>query len=83
MVAAFRYWYKALGLNKEAETGWIADYLFKKETGKDSYMEDLGTLWLLHFLASEYKLYLPTTEQLVKEIDGIRECQISVGRIKQ
>jgi len=23
---AIRYWYKAFGLNKDAETGWIADY---------------------------------------------------------
>lgn len=26
MVAAVRYWYKAFGLNKDAETGRIADY---------------------------------------------------------
>ncbi len=31
MVAAVRYWYKAFGLNKDAETGWIADYLFDKK----------------------------------------------------
>ena len=63
MVAAVRYWYKAFGLNKDAGTGWIADYIFDKKTGKDPYMEDLGTLWLLHFLlvhtdeASLYKLF--------------------------
>lgn len=63
MVAAVRYWYKAFGLNKDAENGWIADYIFDKNTGKDPYMEDLGTLWLLHFLlvysgeASLYKLF--------------------------
>ena len=63
MVAAIRYWYKAFGLNKDVKTGWIADYKFDKNTGKDPYMEDLGTLWLLHFLlvytgeASLYKLF--------------------------
>lgn len=63
MVAAIRYWYKAFGLNKDVKTGWIADYIFDKNTGKDPYMEDLGTLWLLHFLlvytgeASLYKLF--------------------------
>jgi len=63
MVAAVRYWYKAFGLNKDAETGWIADYIFKSDMGKDPYMEDLGTLWLLHFLliysgeASLYKMF--------------------------
>lgn len=63
MVAAVRYWYKAFGLNKDAEAGWIADYIFKSDMGKDPYMEDLGTLWLLHFLliysgeASLYKMF--------------------------
>lgn len=63
MVAAVRYWYKAFGLNKDAETGWIADYIFKSDMGKDPYTEDLGTLWLLHFLliysgeASLYKMF--------------------------
>ncbi|MBR2196511.1 MAG: DUF4007 family protein [Salinivirgaceae bacterium] len=63
MVAAVRYWYKAFGLNNDAETGWIADYIFKSDMGKDPYMEDLGTLWLLHFLliysgeASLYKMF--------------------------
>ena len=63
MVAAVRYWYKAFGLNKDAKTNWIAEYVFKSNTGKDPYMEDLGTLWLLHFLliysgeASLYKMF--------------------------
>ncbi|MBO7541214.1 MAG: DUF4007 family protein, partial [Bacteroidales bacterium] len=63
MVAAIRYWYKAFGLNKDSETEWIANYIFDSDKGKDPYMEDLGTLWLLHFLliysgeASLYKMY--------------------------
>ncbi len=63
MVSAIRYWYKAFGLDDGSETHWIADYLFDAETGKDPYMEDLGTLWLLHFLlvytgeASLYKMF--------------------------
>lgn len=63
MVAAVRYWYKSFGLNKGTETSWIADYIFDKNIGKDPYMEDLGTLWLLHFLlvytggASLYKMF--------------------------
>ncbi len=27
MVSAVRYWYKAFGLNKDSQTGWIADYI--------------------------------------------------------
>ena len=63
MVSAVRYWYKAFGLNKDSETAWIADYVLDSLTGKDPYLEDLGTLWLLHFLliysneASLYKMF--------------------------
>ena len=64
MVAAIRYWYKAFGLNSDDERiKWIPDFLFNDQDGKDRYMEDLGTLWLLHFLlvysniASLYNLF--------------------------
>lgn len=63
MVSAVRYWYKAFGLNQEAVTGWIADYILDSQNGKDPYLEDLGTLWLMHFLliysreASLYKMF--------------------------
>lgn len=64
MVAAIRYWYKAFGLNSGDERiKWIPDFLFNDQDGKDRYMEDLGTLWLLHFLlvysniASLYNLF--------------------------
>ena len=51
MVAAIRYWYKAFGLTNEDERiKWIPDFLFNDQDGKDRFMEDLGTLWLLHFL---------------------------------
>lgn len=53
MVSAIRYWYKVFGFNS-IELGWIADYLFDDTTGKDKYLEDLGTLWLLHFLIVYY-----------------------------
>ncbi|MCQ2305763.1 MAG: DUF4007 family protein [Bacteroidales bacterium] len=63
MVSAVRYWYKAFGLNKESGTAWIADYILDSQTGKDPFLEDLGTLWLMHFLlihseeASLYKMF--------------------------
>lgn len=69
MVAAVRYWYKAFGLINEPETSWIASFLFETDTGKDPYMEDLGTLWLLHFLliytegASLYKMFFVDFQQ--------------------
>jgi len=63
MVAAIRYWMRSFGLLEEGKSTEIADYLFNNETGKDPYLEDLGTLWLLHYLiiktdsASIYKLF--------------------------
>lgn len=63
MVLAVRYWYKAFGLSDESETAWIADYILDTQTGKDPYLEDLGTLWLMHFLlihseeASLYRMF--------------------------
>lgn len=63
MVSAVRYWYKAFGLSDESGTTWIADYVLDSLTGKDPYLEDLGTLWLMHFLlihseeASLYKMF--------------------------
>ena len=53
MVNAIRYWYKVFGFNSE-KFGWIADYLFDNNNGKDKYLEDLATLWLLHFLIIYY-----------------------------
>lgn len=50
MVASIRYWMKAFGLTQNDKVTSLASYLFADETGKDPFMEDLGTLWLLHYL---------------------------------
>lgn len=50
MVASIRYWMKSFGMTKNDKLLPIADYLFNTESGKDPFIEDLGTLWLLHFL---------------------------------
>ena len=63
MVSSLRFWMRAFGLFDEGKPTLIADYLFDTESGKDPYIEDLGTLWLLHYLliktdlASIYKLF--------------------------
>lgn len=49
MVGSIRFWYNAFGLNRESKTRWIADFSYG-EQGRDPYMEDEGTLWLLHYL---------------------------------
>lgn len=49
MVASIRYWMRAFCMTFNDELQPISTYLFDQETGKDKYIEDLGTLWLLHF----------------------------------
>lgn len=49
MVASIRYWMRAFGMIQNDELLPISSYLFDQNTGKDKYIEDLGTLWLLHF----------------------------------
>lgn len=60
MVSAIHFWMKAFGLlNKDGQTTDFADYIFSAK-GKDPYLEDNATLWLLHYqlvtqnLASTY-----------------------------
>ncbi|MGH2666706.1 DUF4007 family protein [Flavobacterium sp.] len=62
MVSAIFFWMKAFGLlDKEGNTTDFADYIFSLN-GKDPYLEDEATLWLLHYnlvskgLASTYDL---------------------------
>lgn len=49
MVAALRFWGRAFGILKDDDTPTeLANYLFGKK-GKDQYLEDFGTIWLLHY----------------------------------
>ncbi|GAB2769863.1 DUF4007 family protein [Rhabdobacter roseus] len=49
MVTSLRFWGRAFGVLDEADAPTeIALYLFG-ETGKDTYLEDLATVWLLHY----------------------------------
>lgn len=49
MVSAIRFWLKVFGISKNDEVSAIGRYLFDDECGKDKYLEDLATLWLLHY----------------------------------
>lgn len=49
MVASIRYWLKAFGIYENDSISWLGDYLFDDVKGKDKFIEDLATLWLLHF----------------------------------
>lgn len=50
MVSAIRYWLKSFGLYNDEGLTELAYYLFDDTDGRDPYMEDLATLWLLHFM---------------------------------
>ncbi|WP_455086539.1 DUF4007 family protein [Prevotella denticola] len=50
MVSSIRYWLKAFGItDATGNLTEIGNYLFDEENGRDKYLEDLATLWLLHF----------------------------------
>lgn len=58
MVNAIKYWAEAskivdtriVNRSSVQEVTALGSYLFDSVTGKDPYLEDVGTLWLLHFL---------------------------------
>lgn len=50
MVSSIRYWLRVFGITANDQPTAVGDYLFDGTSGKDPYIEDLGTLWLLHFL---------------------------------
>jgi len=64
MVTSISYWMKAFGIidssNKITDIG---HYLFNNRAGKDPYIENIGTVWLLHYFlvktekASLYSLF--------------------------
>lgn len=50
MVSSIRYWLRAFGLiNQNNEISTLADFVFDTETGCDPFVEDIQTLWLLHW----------------------------------
>lgn len=49
MVASIRFWLRVFGITENDEPTELANYLFNDKNGKDCYIEDIATLWLLHF----------------------------------
>lgn len=51
MVVAIRYWMRACGMMdpQSTELTPLAHFLFDEEKGADPYLEDEGTIWLLHW----------------------------------
>ena len=49
MVSSIRYWLKVCNIYSDGKITFLGNYLFNDDNGKDPYLEDLATLWLLHF----------------------------------
>jgi len=52
MVVAIKFWLKAFGVfdDKSKEVSELSSKIFDDQGGWDPYLEDEGTLWLLHYL---------------------------------
>lgn len=64
MVNSIRFWLKSFGINLNEDNNFsIGNFLFSEENGKDKYLEDINSLWLLHYylvtekVASIYSLF--------------------------
>lgn len=38
------------GICENDQPTWLGNYFFNETNGKDKYLEDLATLWLLHYV---------------------------------
>ena len=79
MVSSIRFWLKSFGLYDGEHLSELADYLFDEVAGRDKYMEDLATLWLLHFTivtSGEATLYDWLFKGLQKERKEFDRAQV-------
>ncbi len=75
MVSSIRFWSRAIGLSVNDKPSPFAKSIFDSEIGYDPYLEDEGTLWLLHYylitnrIASLYHLTFLEFQREKKEFD--------------
>ena len=75
MVASIRFWSRAFGLSCNDIPTPFAQSIFDSERGYDPYLEDEGTLWLLHYylltqkVASLYHLTFLDFQREKREFD--------------
>lgn len=87
MVSSINFWLKALGLVDD-NTGFpteMAEYLLDDEVGHDPFLEDIGSIWLLHYLlvSREYSsIYYLIFNELRKERNSFTKSQL-LGFIKR
>lgn len=56
MVASIRYWSRVFGLSINDTSTRFAHSIFDTKSGYDPYLEDEGTLWLLHYFLITKKI---------------------------
>lgn len=79
MVTSINYWMKAFQLLKDNQLSDIAQYIFDEERGKDPYLEDIATIWILHYLLASRKentLYNWTFTQFQRERKSFTKEQL-------
>lgn len=75
MVSSIKFWMRAFGLSVDKEPTELAKALFDTESGWDPFLEDTGTLWLLHYylvkngIASIYNLSFLGLQREKREFD--------------
>lgn len=75
MVASIRFWFRAFGLSVNDVPTNFATSIFDSKNGYDPYLEDEGTLWLLHYyiitkeIASLYHLTFLDFQREKREFD--------------
>lgn len=94
MVSSIRYWLRSFMMTTNDVLTPMAHYIFDDNKGKDPFIEDLGTLWLLHFLlvnSGEATLYNWLFLRLQKErkeftriqiVNTVRRYMIEAGKVK-
>lgn len=75
MVTSIRFWMKAFGLTQNDKLTPFAEFFFSDETGRDSFLEDTNSLWILHYnlvkgqVASLYNLLFLGLQRELKTFD--------------
>ena len=77
MVSSIRFWLKAFGLTICDQPTELAHLLFDTERGYDNFVEDINTIWLLHYnlvrtgIASLYRLLFIDYQREKKDFDKV------------
>lgn len=75
MVSSIRFWLKAFGLTVNDKPTELAEFIFAPDKGQDCFLEDVNTLWLLHYslvytgVASIYNLLFTDYQREKKDFD--------------